>query len=125
MIEQVLLVRKDLQMGVGKIAAQCSHASLGCYRDMKNRKDKLSEVDQWEKQGEPTIVLGTCKSCTLLRMLGIQSEKEMMELEMKAKNSGLQTHITADAGKTQVARGSCTVLAIMGTSFTRIHLKFC
>ena len=37
-----------------------------------------------------------------------------MKLEEKATSLGLSTHIVLDAGKTQVAAGSATVLTIMG-----------
>ncbi len=37
-----------------------------------------------------------------------------MELSEKANLAGLHCHIVMDAGKTEVARGSKTVLAILG-----------
>jgi peptidyl-tRNA hydrolase len=33
----VLLVRMDLKMGLGKIAAQCAHATLRAYHLARNR----------------------------------------------------------------------------------------
>lgn len=30
--KMVLIVRQDLKMGKGKIAAQCAHAAVGCYK---------------------------------------------------------------------------------------------
>jgi peptidyl-tRNA hydrolase len=48
--------------GIGKIAAQCSHASLGCYKSIKRKRTltpyKQKVVKAWTEQGEPTIVLG-------------------------------------------------------------------
>ncbi|KAF9499903.1 hypothetical protein BDN71DRAFT_77125 [Pleurotus eryngii] len=32
--KMALVVRKDLGMSAGKVAAQCSHAALACYRDL-------------------------------------------------------------------------------------------
>jgi PTH2 family peptidyl-tRNA hydrolase len=44
--------------------------------------------------------------------LKIASEKEMHELAEKAHRAGLITYIVADAGRTQIAEGSETVLAV-------------
>lgn len=50
----VLIVRNDLKMGKGKAAAQCSHATLGCYKlSLKNPKI----LNHWEDFGQPKVVL--------------------------------------------------------------------
>ena len=49
------LVRTDLGMGVGKIASQVSHATLGAYRDACTSNSDA--VRAWSECGEPTIVL--------------------------------------------------------------------
>ncbi len=36
----VFLVRMDLKMGLGKIAAQVAHATLKAYKQMESRVDK-------------------------------------------------------------------------------------
>lgn len=52
-LKMVMVVRTDLGMKKGKIAAQCSHAALGSYRiAMKNAPDILN---QWEAAGEPKV----------------------------------------------------------------------
>ena len=54
----VCLVREDLGMGVGKIAAQVSHAVLGALRRAIAAGDRLAPVVQeWQVTGETTIVL--------------------------------------------------------------------
>ena len=54
----VCLVREDLGMGVGKIAAQVSHAVLGALRRATAAGDRLAPVVQeWQVTGETTIVL--------------------------------------------------------------------
>lgn len=45
----VLLVRTDLKMDKGKIAAQCSHATLACYKSMLKSNPKL--LHHWERIG--------------------------------------------------------------------------
>ena len=50
MYKQVVVVRADLGMGRGKIAAQCSHSSLAAYN--KVRKLHLNVAKAWEDEGQ-------------------------------------------------------------------------
>jgi len=103
-IKMVLVVRTDLKMGVEKIAAQCGHASVGIYKDLaQSRQPKDRDLlHQWENCASPKIALK------------IENYDEMMKLEAKASSLKLPTHVVLDAGRTQVAPGSATVLSIMG-----------
>ncbi|CAO1628295.1 unnamed protein product [Parajaminaea phylloscopi] len=94
----VLLVRTDLKMDKGKIAAQCSHATLACYKSMVKTNPKL--LKHWETIGQAKVAL----KCP--------SEEEMNRLEAQAKSLGLCAKAIRDAGRTQVAAGSKTVLGI-------------
>ncbi|KAF3505169.1 hypothetical protein F2Q69_00044710 [Brassica cretica] len=96
----VLVVRNDLKMGKGKIAAQCSHATLGLYKKLVRRAPKA--LDCWEECAQPKVVVK------------IETEDEMLELQERAKTLKLPTHITIDAGRTQIAPNSRTVMAILG-----------
>jgi len=98
--KMVLCVRRDLGMSTGKIAAQCGHATLGLYKTMVEGHPRL--LGEWEDSHCPKIALR------------LDDEQQMMELEQRAAGLGLPTHIVMDAGKTQIARGSRTVLAIAG-----------
>ena len=89
------LVRTDLGMGVGKIAAQASHATLGAYRDAcANSPDA---VRAWSECGEPTIVLQ------------VGSLAELDALLEAARARGLVAHSVSDAGRTEVEAGTKTV----------------
>ena len=94
----VLLVRMDLKMAKGKMAAQCSHATLACYKSLSVSNPRL--VKHWEKIGQAKVAL----KCP--------TEEEMNELEKKAKAVGLCAKSIRDAGRTQIAAGSKTVLGI-------------
>lgn len=98
--KMVLVVRNDLKMGKGKIAAQCSHATLGLYKKLYNRAPKA--LGRWEMCGQVKVVVK------------IESEDDMLALQEKAKLINLPTHITIDAGRTQIAPNSRTVMAILG-----------
>ncbi|KAL2540362.1 Peptidyl-tRNA hydrolase II (PTH2) family protein [Abeliophyllum distichum] len=98
--KMVLVVRNDLKMGKGKIAAQCSHATLGIYKKLVNRAPK--SLNRWEMCGQVKVVVK------------IESEDDMLVLQERAKSLNLQTHITIDAGRTQIAPNSRTVMAVLG-----------
>ncbi|PWN40856.1 peptidyl-tRNA hydrolase II [Ceraceosorus guamensis] len=94
----VLIVRTDLKMDKGKIAAQCGHATLACYKTMMAANPDI--VRQWERIGQAKVAL----KCS--------SEEEMRRLEESAKALNLCARSIRDAGRTQVAAGSRTVLGI-------------
>ncbi|XP_020111470.1 peptidyl-tRNA hydrolase 2, mitochondrial-like isoform X1 [Ananas comosus] len=98
--KMVLVVRNDLKMGKGKIGAQCSHATLGLYKKLYQRAPK--SLRRWEMCGQVKVVVK------------IESEEEMLVLQERAKSLRLPTHITIDAGRTQIAPNSRTVMAILG-----------
>ncbi|KAI3457864.1 hypothetical protein Pfo_014527 [Paulownia fortunei] len=98
--KMVLVVRNDLKMGKGKIAAQCSHATLGLYKKILNRAPK--SLNRWEMCGQVKVVVK------------IESEDDILVLQERAKSLNLPTHITIDAGRTQIAPNSRTVMAILG-----------
>ena len=50
--KQVILVREDLKLPKGKLASQCSHASV----DATLKSDKKI-IDLWKKEGAKKIVL--------------------------------------------------------------------
>ncbi|XP_059275018.1 uncharacterized protein LOC132635820 isoform X2 [Lycium barbarum] len=97
-LKMVLVVRQDLKMAQGKVASQCAHAATGMYADLMQSDRYL--LRQWEQCGQPKIVV-TCKN-----------QQEMNKLKEAAENIGLPTFVVADAGRTQVASGSRTVLAV-------------
>ncbi|KAH9964463.1 peptidyl-tRNA hydrolase [Russula dissimulans] len=94
----VLVVRTDLNMSPGKIAAQCGHATLACYKTLVKKNPKL--VRHWEVTGQAKIALK------------VSSEEDILELEAIAKSLNLCARSIQDAGRTQVAAGSRTVLGI-------------
>ena len=51
--KMMLVVRKDLKMGQGKIAAQCGHATLAAYKLAQRKAPKA--LAQWGRQGQPKI----------------------------------------------------------------------
>ncbi|KAK0740839.1 peptidyl-tRNA hydrolase PTH2-domain-containing protein [Schizothecium vesticola] len=101
----VLVVRTDLGMTKGKIAAQCGHATLACYKTLVKASQKgdarAAEIlRQWESLGQAKIAVQT------------KSEEEMLELMAKARSLGVVAEVIQDAGRTQIAASSRTVLGV-------------
>ncbi|KAF7586921.1 hypothetical protein BBP40_008013 [Aspergillus hancockii] len=101
-VKLVLVVRTDLGMTKGKIAAQCSHATLACYKYLTAHSPNSSMLRHWESQGQAKIALQT------------KSEEEMEMLQAQAISLGLCARVITDAGRTQIATGSRTVLGVLG-----------
>ena len=96
--KMVLVVRQDLKMGKGKIAAQCSHATLGCYKAAL-KANKMA-IKSWELCGQPKIAV----KC--------QDEEQLLALRDHAQSMKVPFSLIRDAGRTQIAPGSKTVLGV-------------
>lgn len=97
-MKMVLVVRTDLAMGKGKVAAQCSHAAVECYRQGSQRGSK--HMSLWFNLGQPKVVLK------------VTTEGELVNLYNKSKSAGLICSVIKDAGMTQLQPGTLTVLGI-------------
>ncbi|XP_074656239.1 putative peptidyl-tRNA hydrolase 2 [Tubulanus polymorphus] len=101
--KMVFIVNGELNMSSGKMAAQVGHATLGLYRKLLDDQQKYGEmVLQWEQFGETKIVVKG------------NSSEHLMQLSAKCVATELPYHLVQDAGRTEVASGSITCLAIMG-----------
>jgi peptidyl-tRNA hydrolase, PTH2 family len=97
-MKQAIVVRVDLGMGKGKVAAQVAHASLSAAEDALARRP--SWYRDWKEGGQAKVVLK------------VNSEDELRELMMKGRRAGLSTSLVEDRGLTQVEPGTVTCLAI-------------
>jgi PTH2 family peptidyl-tRNA hydrolase len=97
-MKQAIVVRSDLKMGKGKIAAQVAHASLSAAELARQRKQNWYEG--WKDGGQAKIVLK------------VESEELLVELFRKAKSAGLPASLVEDRGLTQVEPGTVTCLAV-------------
>ncbi|MDD5317667.1 MAG: peptidyl-tRNA hydrolase Pth2 [Candidatus ainarchaeum sp.] len=98
MMKQVLVLRKDLDLGKGKLAAHAAHASLAAYR--KAEKSHPEEVEEWIAGGEKKVAVSA------------GSEAELLELFGKAKRLKMPCALIRDAGLTQISPGTATALGI-------------
>ncbi|MFW5928846.1 MAG: peptidyl-tRNA hydrolase Pth2 [Halobacteriota archaeon] len=94
-MKQAIVVRSDLGMGTGKVAAQAAHASLKAALGSPD-----DAVDSWTSSGMRKIVLEG------------RDEDHLLELEREGSSRGLPTALVRDAGHTEVEPGSLTALAV-------------
>ncbi len=94
-MKQVMVIRTDLKMGKGKIAAQACHGSLGAY---KRADEKV--IDKWESEGEKKVVV---KASDL---------RELYEIYELVKNTDIPYYLVQDAGRTELPKGTVTCLGI-------------
>ncbi|TFL06449.1 peptidyl-tRNA hydrolase PTH2-domain-containing protein [Pterulicium gracile] len=96
--ELIFIVRTDLGMSLGKIAAQTSHASLACYKTLQNSNAAM--LHQWEVTGRKQSTY--CCS----------DEETLLLLQARSQSLNICARSIQDAGRTQIAAGSRTVLGI-------------
>ena len=93
--KQAIVLRADLKMGKGKLAAQCAHASLDAFLKAPDSAKRL-----WQLSGSEKVALK------------VSSEKELLGIFDKAKRAKLPCTLIRDAGHTQIEPGTITACAI-------------
>lgn len=94
----VLVVRSDLQMTKGKIAAQCGHAAVAAFETAQ--KEDPDSLNVWQSTGQAKIALKT------------DSLEEIKKIVKNAKDMGLITSVIRDDGRTQVSQNTLTVVGV-------------
>ncbi|QGR18380.1 peptidyl-tRNA hydrolase Pth2 [Sulfurisphaera ohwakuensis] len=100
--KMVIVVRTDLDMGKGKIAAQVAHAAVSLVLDILNSSNSLWKewLYKWLEEGQPKIVVK------------VPNLDELNKRYEKAIELNLPTTIIQDAGKTQIEPGTVTCIGI-------------
>jgi len=108
--KQVIVVRKDLNMPAGKLAAQVSHASFGAVLNSKDctRNESSIHIDldnddmlkHWLEQRFTKVVLY------------VKSEQKLLDIFNKAKEKGLMCSLIKDAGFTVFSEPTHTCVGI-------------
>lgn len=102
--KMVIVVRKDLKMPRGKIAAQASHASVGALlQSMFGKRLEESDFDGLQINKTPAVddatkdwlAEGFTKICVY-----VESEQELLDIYKKAEESGLNVCLITDNGNT-------------------------
>ncbi len=94
MFKQVIIVRKDIKMDKGKMAAQVAHASIEAYK-----KSDSKERAEWEAEGSKKVILK------------VDDLKGLMKIHENVRGK-FPCSLIRDAGRTQLEPGTVTVLGI-------------
>lgn len=96
-VKQVIVVRKDLKMRSGKIAAQVGHAS------MKSVLDSMTDTDTFkyiEVNNDTPMSVWLRGDFTKI-VASVDSIEELLQLKLEADAHNIQTTLITDAGKTE------------------------
>jgi peptidyl-tRNA hydrolase, PTH2 family len=96
--KQVIVVRKDLRMGTGKLAAQVAHAAVMAVEITKMRN--LNWFNSWFKAGQAKVVVK------------VQNLSELVEIRKQAEILHLSVAEIQDSGLTQIPPGTVTCIGI-------------
>lgn len=97
-LKQVIVIRTDLKMGRGKLAAQASHASVLATLEAQNHNRIW--FDAWMRQGMKKIVVK------------VKNQEELHGMFQKAVKQNLPRSLVQDAGHTQLPPGTATAVGI-------------
>jgi PTH2 family peptidyl-tRNA hydrolase len=96
--KQVIIIRKDLRMGTGKLAAQVAHAAVMAAE--KARYQNSDWLQMWLETGQAKVVL---KVYSLEELIKLRKHAEILHLIV------VQIH---DSGLTQIPPGTITCIGI-------------
>ena len=96
--KQAIVIRTDLKMGKGKIAAQASHASVSAAEETRKHYSEWWEA--WLSEGQRKVVVK------------VKSEAELLELKEQAGRTRLPFALIYDRGLTQLPPDTLTCLGI-------------
>lgn len=95
-VKLAVVVRADLGLGRGKIAAQVAHAAVAAVLANLGQDDFAA----WLRDGQPKVIL---KVTTL---------EQLQDVVRRAQAAGLPIELVHDAGRTQVRPGTLTCCAV-------------
>jgi len=96
--KMVIVARNDLKLSPGKLAAQVAHAAVNCTLSTKKNNSKW--FHKWQIEGAKKIVAK------------VDSVDDFLILKEKAEHLKVSTSLVEDAGHTEIAPGTKTVLGI-------------
>ena len=106
--KMMIVMRRDLKMRKGKIAAQAGHACVDVILMALKKEGRLDDITVTEDGAELLAVdkeatplsewfeYGCAKICVY-----VDSEEELMEIAEKAKEKGVLVSVITDAGMTE------------------------
>ena len=97
--KMVIVVRSDLKMSKGKIAAQASHAAVNCAFASK-KKDPRTFSEWYEGSNQRKVVLK------------VDSLEKLLEIKAAADANRIVNSLITDAGRTEIPSGTITCIGL-------------
>jgi PTH2 family peptidyl-tRNA hydrolase len=94
-MKQAIVARADLGMSAGKLAAQVAHGAVGAML-----KSPTGPRQRWLDAGQKKVVLR------------VSDEAAITALAVEATDAGIAHRVIRDAGHTELAASTVTVIAI-------------
>jgi peptidyl-tRNA hydrolase, PTH2 family len=104
--KMIIVVRKDIKLSPGKLAAQVAHAAVNCAFQSKRRDP--DGFESWYDEGQKKVVVK------------VKDLAELFQIKAAAESAGLVTSLITDAGHTELPPGTVTCLGVGPASETRI-----
>jgi PTH2 family peptidyl-tRNA hydrolase len=104
--KQAIVVRTDLGMSTGKLAAQACHASLGSSEEARRRS--RGGWSRWQAEGGRKIVLA------------VASKEELMDVWERAGSLKIPRYMVVDKGLTEIPPGSETAIGLGPVTSTKL-----
>ena len=96
--KQVIVVRDDLNMSQGKLAAQVAHASLNSAE--KTREKKPEWYEDWRKSQQKKVVVKA------------PNVDDLKDLKKEAEIQSVPSALVQDAGHTELSPNTYTTLGV-------------
>ncbi len=97
MYKQVIVVREDLNMSPGKLAAQVAHAAVSAFLEAQKKAPDWAK--SWLLEGQKKVVLKI-------------KDKEALLALYESIKSDFPSALVVDAGRTELEPGTITCLGI-------------
>ena len=94
----VIVVRRDLKLSPGKMAAQVAHAAVDCA--LRAKSQDARNYSKWYQQGQKKVVVG------------VPDLVSLHEVRMAAERAGLASCLISDAGHTEIEPGTVTCVGV-------------
>lgn len=106
--KQVILIRNDLNISAGKLAAQVAHASLAAFLNREKADPLAQELSIHLSEADRVwLTHRFTKVC-----LAVKDETELIYFYEEAKKLGLKCSLIKDAGFTELSEPTFTTVGI-------------